>query len=139
MANGREIFVTFEGKRRRLVSLAKEHGVSAQTAYYRYRKAGSPETVNKTLFAQANEYLKVRLLPDGTMHTPSSLANMFGVNDATIHAKLAKGKVEWTRQELDEWGARIAKHRMAEAKKKAEESPSYQKPMSLMERAMLRF
>ena len=55
-------------------------------------------------------YRRIKLLPDGTMHSANEISKKFGVSQSVLSRKLKAGKTVWTREELREWAIRIENH-----------------------------
>lgn len=56
---------------------------------------------------QVDLYRKIKLLPDGSMHSANKISEMFGVPQCSISRKFKAGKKVWTRDELREWAIRL--------------------------------
>ena len=55
-------------------------------------------------------YRRIKLLPDGTMHSATEISEKFGVSQSVLSRKFKAGKTVWTRDELREWAIRIENH-----------------------------
>lgn len=97
------IRVRYNGHMVLLNDLAERKGLTKQTLFGRWKRAGRPGTISESLLfpVKVQEVLKVRLLPDNKEVSVHSLIVEYKIHRKTFMRRIEKGQKVFTRDELE--------------------------------------
>lgn len=102
-----ESYPDLTGKMVTLKELSAISGIDWQVVYDRWGRRKKPGRIDDSFLVPVGGATQkpFHLLPDDTWHTGRELAGMFGVPASSLNTrKRDRGKIEYTRSELERWG-----------------------------------